>query len=122
MQYLRDRPVSEDPSPAALLSALEDEYSRAILTATDQDPMTANELAEVCDASLPTIYRRLDRLTELDLVEQQTEFADDRRHYNTYRASLDRLVVDLTDGEFQAAVEREPTDPADRFAQIWEDV
>lgn len=122
IQAVRDVTVSDDPPADAVLSALEDEYARAILTATDQTPMTANELADVCDASLPTIYRRLERLTELDLLDKRTQFSDEHRHYNTYRAALDRLVVELNDGELHAEVETEPSDPADRFTQIWEEV
>ena len=114
--------VSEEPSVEALLSALDDEYARRILTATDQRPMSAKQLSEACDASLPTIYRRIDRLSELNLLTERPEFRDEGRHYSVYEATLDRVVIDLDDGELNISMATEPTDAADRFTEMWEDI
>lgn len=114
--------VSEDPSVEGLLSVLDDEYARTILMETDQRPMSAKHLAEACDASLPTIYRRIDRLSELGLVTERPEFGDDGRHYSVYEATLDQVVIDLDDGELTVSMSAEPTDAADRFTEMWEDI
>ena len=114
--------MSEEPSVEALLSVLDDEYAQRILMETDQRPMSAKHLAEACDASLPTIYRRIDRLSELDLVTERPEFRDEGRHYSVYEATLDRVVIELDEGELGASMTTEPTDAADRFTEMWEDI
>lgn len=114
--------MSEEPPLEELFAVLDDEYARTILTETSTQPMSAKTLAEACDASLPTIYRRIDRLTECGLIEERTEFGDEGRHYGVYRATLDRLVVELDDGELTVDVTAEPSDPADRFTKMWEDI
>lgn len=84
--------------------------------------MSAKQLAEACDASLPTIYRRIDRLSELDLLTERPEFRDEGRHYSVYEATLDRVVIDLDDGALDITMTTEPTDAADRFTEMWEDI
>lgn len=84
--------------------------------------MSAKTLSEACNASLPTIYRRIDRLRECGLLEERTAFRDEGRHFGVYEARLDRIVVELEGGEFRVDVETTPTDMADRFTAIWEDM
>ncbi|MFP8954778.1 helix-turn-helix domain-containing protein [Natrialbaceae archaeon A-arb3/5] len=114
--------MSEESSLEDLFAVLDDEYARAILTETSTEPMSAKSLADACDASLPTIYRRIDRLSEHGLIEERTEFADEGRHYGVYKATLDRIVIELGDEEFTADVTTTSPDPADRFTQLWEDI
>lgn len=110
-------PVEE--SPADLIALLDDEYARAILAATDQQPMSAPELAEACDASRPTVYRRIDRLKEFDLVEESMRADEHGHHHCVYEARFSRLSIELTDGEYRIQIDRRD-DPADRFTQLWE--
>ena len=115
--------MSGDCPPTEVFALLDDEYARAILTATNTQPMSAKALSEKCDASLPTVYRRAERLTECGLVEERTQLDDDGHHYSVYEARLDRLTVDLDGGELQVTVEEQPTeDVADRFTDMWEDI
>lgn len=114
--------MSEESSPTDLFALLDDEYARRILTETSQQPMSAKALSEECDASLPTIYRRTEQLCACNLLDERTEFGDEGRHYGVYEARLERILVELVDGEFQVSVETEPTDVADRFTQLWEDM
>ncbi|ELZ80463.1 ArsR/SmtB family transcription factor [Haloferax larsenii] len=53
-----------------LLDALGDDVSRDVLRACKRSPMTAEELAENCDVSESTIYRRLETLSSLGLVKR----------------------------------------------------
>jgi len=115
--------VSEDCPTNEVFALLDDEYARTILTATSTQPMSAKALSEECDASLPTVYRRAERLAECGLIEEGTRLADDGHHYSVYEARLDRLTVDLEEGELQVTVEEKPTeDIADRFTDMWEDI
>ncbi|MFC3957052.1 ArsR/SmtB family transcription factor [Halovivax cerinus] len=114
--------MSEDHDIEELLSLLDDEYARLILIETSKQPMSAKELAAACDASLPTIYRRIDRLSDRGLVSERTEFVDEGRHYSVYEATLERVVIELGDGDLTGSVSTRASDPADRFTSMWEDL
>lgn len=121
--YPRD--VSEDCDEEAVLELLDDEYARAILTETSAEPMSAQTLSERCDASVTTVYRRLDRLKEHDLIEEQIRPQPDGNHYKVFASQLESFAVTFEDGEMRAALERReaPTeDVADRFTRMWEDL
>ena len=113
--------MCEDSQPTEVFALLDDEYARAILTATSIQPMSAKTLSEDCEASLPTVYRRTERLVACDLLSEATRLADDGHHYTVYEARLDRLTVDLADGDLHLSVEERPADDmADRFTDLWE--
>jgi len=111
-----------DGEDAELLSLLDDEYARAILIETSKEPMSADALTERCDASPPTVYRRIDRLDEHDLVEAEQELDPDGHHYKTYRARLERVSVELSDGEMDVRVDRTDENAADRFTRLYEEL
>jgi DNA-binding transcriptional ArsR family regulator len=113
--------VSEDPPPTTLFELLDDEYARRILAHLDQEPMSATELSERCDASPPTVYRRLDRLQRCDLLTEETRVDDGGNHYAVYESRFDGLAVTMDDGEFVVDLSR-CEDPADRFTSLWEEL
>ncbi len=112
-------PVDEDADE--LFALLDDEYARSILIATSVEPLSADALAERCDASEPTIYRRIDRLETFDLVESTQQLDPDGHHYKTYAARLERVTIDLDDGDLTVAVDR-TEDAADRFTRLYEEL
>ena len=113
--------MSEVPDLPTVLAILDDEYARSILTETSVEPMSASTLSERCDASLPTIYRRIDRLKECQLVTEETEVAADGNHYSVYSANLDRLEISLEEDEFSFELAyRDEEDVADKFTSMWE--
>ncbi|MFA1610537.1 ArsR/SmtB family transcription factor [Halobellus rubicundus] len=123
--------MSEDPDPGDILDILSDDYARAILAATSVKPMSAQQLADECEMSEPTVYRRVERLREHDLLEERTEVRSDGNHYGVYAATLSELSIELEEGRFEADVtRREPasfpgereSDTADRFRKMWENL
>ncbi|ELZ73408.1 DNA binding protein transcriptional regulator [Haloferax volcanii DSM 14919] len=66
-----------------------------------RDSRTAKELGETLDLSLPTVYRRLDRLCECGLVTSTTEVRDDGTHCRRYECDFDETVVSLSDEGFR---------------------
>lgn len=112
--------MSEETDLSTVLAVLDDDYARQILTETSVEPMSASTLSERCDASLPTIYRRLDRLEECQLVNEETELAPDGNHYSIYSANLDRLELSLEDGSFELELSYREEDVADKFTRMWE--
>ena len=87
----------------AVLDALGDPVSRDILAAGADGTVTVDELTARCDVSESTIYRRLDRLSELGLVERDNLVAK-----GAYRTTMDGLCVRPEESGVQ--VERAPGD------------
>ena len=112
--------TTEDADVATVAGLLDDEYARAILAATSVSAMSADELAESIDASPPTVYRRIDRLREHDLVTADRRLDPDGHHYEVFSARLARVEVELDDGEYAVAIERREPDAADRFTELFE--
>lgn len=112
--------MSEDWELTEVVSLLDDEYARAILRETSTEPMSASTLSDRCEASLPTIYRRVNALTDADLLAERTELDDGGDHYSVYVARLDNLTIDLGDGAFELRVSLTEDDPADRFTDLFE--
>lgn len=104
-----------------IVSLLDDEYARTILAATSIEPMSVSELVDRCDASDPTIYRRIERLREQDLLVERQIPDPDGHHYKRYAARLDHVSVDLDDGEFDVQItRRDEEDAVDRFTRLVE--
>lgn len=115
------RGVSEAPDLEDLSDVLADDCARCILVRAYSNAMSATELAEHCDVSEPTVYRRLDRLAEHDLVAERTQPDERGHHYKEYRTKLDRVSLDLTPDGFEVDLtRREPM--ADRFTRLVEDL
>ena len=112
--------MRENSDVRAIAALLEDEYAHAILIYTSRESMSANELSEACDASPSTIYRRIDRLQEYDLLVDQLRLDRDGHHYKTYTARLERITIELADGAFEIEVTFRSEDPADRFTELFE--
>lgn len=99
---------------------LEDSTVRMILTKTSQEPMSANTLSDHCEASQPTVYRRLEDLRECELLVEQTHLDPDGGHHRTvYTTNLQRITVDLHDGTLELRIDRRE-DMADRFTRLIE--
>jgi len=60
--------AESEPDLAAVVGSLDDEYARSVLAATGREPTSATEIADRCDASVSTVYRRAERLQEVGLV------------------------------------------------------
>jgi AcrR family transcriptional regulator len=100
---------------------LEDDVAREVLAATSVDAMSASNLAERCDVSEPTIYRRLEELREADLLAEGQELDPGGDHYTVYRARFQRLLVELERGDYDVEVTL-LEDPADRFTRLFEEL
>ncbi|MFD1641699.1 ArsR/SmtB family transcription factor [Halohasta litorea] len=107
-------------SAATLGELLEDEYARSILAETSVEPLSATELAERCDASSPTIYRRINRLQELDMLDEEQTLNPDGHHYRRFSARLERVTIELSDGGYEVSVDRTTDDAVDRFTELYE--
>lgn len=111
--------VTNDRDLEAVATLLSDGVARTIIVETNRKPLSAAELKDRCDASGPTVYRRLEDLRDCDLVAVRTRPDPDGNHRDVYVATLDRVVVDLLEEGFDLRVSRRES-MADRFTAIIE--
>lgn len=110
--------MTTDGDLSEIAELLDDSYARDILAKTSSEPMSAKMLSERCDASLPTVYRRIERLQKHDLLKEQQQLDPDGHHYKTYEARLERVTIDLEDGMYSVEITRTERKAADRFSDL----
>lgn len=103
---------------SSVLDLLADPYARKILTAANEEPMTAKALSNACDASLPTIYRRVSTLDEHGLLEEETVVDPDGSHRSVYRTTVESVQATVEGDELQVVVDTRD-DLADNFTDLW---
>ncbi|MFC7142283.1 ArsR/SmtB family transcription factor [Halosimplex aquaticum] len=80
---------------AEILQTLGNKYSAEILDATDE-PQSAQELSDELGIPIATCYRRIDELTEHNLLELHDNIlSDDRRRIKVYRRNVDTVHIDF---------------------------
>ena len=101
----------EDPvDPQAVLAALDDDACRSILEATAEETLTATELSERCDIPMSTAYRKVEMLTEADLVEEKVRINTSGKHATEYRKSFDDVLVSVAGGGVQIEMTKPDAD------------
>ena len=94
----------------ALLDLLGDEYACRLLTALDEEPLSAADLVDRCEMSRPTVYRRLDRLTDAGLIAANRSLSASGHHQQEYHLAFETLQFSLSadgvDGELREAPPR----------------
>ena len=111
--------MTEDPEFDTLIGLIHDEHARQILVETSVTPRSASELAEQCDASRQTIYRRLNKLQAANFVAEQTRPRKDGHHDTVYIATLDSLLIELDEGTLSFDIDRSRSDAVDALARLW---
>lgn len=113
--------MSRNRSIEELLDTIGDEYARQILASLNSKSRPAKEIAEVCDISLPTVYRRLEALEEQELVTSRSETDDNGNEFRCYECTFKSTIILLEDDEYDVRIYRRDNLP-DRFSQLWDDL
>ena len=101
--------MANEWDPETVFDVLADERARQVLLRTAAAPRSARELAEACDGSLSSIYRRVGVLGEYGLLEEETRVDLDGNHYSVYRPAFEQLDVELRGGEIRVELREENT-------------
>ncbi len=97
--------VMEEPAKQRILGALADEYSRKILTATIEYPMSALELSKKYEIPITTVYRRIEELVEAGLLAAvKSGRTTDGKWYDLYTGLLRRIDVSFEKGDVRIDV------------------
>jgi len=110
-----ERPIED------ILDTIGDDHARDVLAAISEEPRPASEVADACDLSLPTVYRRIEMLKEHDLVSSETAVADDGNHYDVFKSNFDGTVIRLREDEYDVRIYRKENIP-DRFSSLWDEL
>lgn len=108
-------------SPTNVFDVFGDDLSRQILVLASERPLSADTLVEDLDASLPTVYRRINALQEYDLVVERQQVADDGHHYKTFETALESVTLEIEDGNCSIDV-RMRRSLVDQFDALWMDL
>jgi DNA-binding HxlR family transcriptional regulator len=106
-----------NPAPRKLFGLFDDTYTLDILESIRTEAKCARAIAEECDASRPTTYRRLNSLEDIGLVETHTSYDPSGHHRTVYKATLDSITVEMTDDGLSTAISTS-TDPQQPHAEI----
>lgn len=100
-----------------LLQTLGNKYSAEILDATEE-PRSAQELSDELEIPIATCYRRIDELTEHNLLKLHDNIlSDDRRRIKVYRRNVDALQIEFEDGLSVNIEER--TEVTNKLDEAW---
>lgn len=114
--------TDEVSSRQALFDALADPDCRAIVATLDE-PMTAGEVAEQCDLSQTSSYRKLETLSDADMVDEHTEVRADGHHTTQFVRDFDGVVVAYDgDDSFDVDLVSEEETPDERLARFWSQI
>jgi DNA-binding transcriptional ArsR family regulator len=113
--------MADDDSNEVILDTIGDSCARDILVALARRPRSVKELAGDLDYSRPTIYRRVDKLRDNQLVRERTLVSKDGNHYNVYECNFDGTLVSMEDGGFEVEVYH-AEDLTDRFSELWDEL
>lgn len=90
---------------AVLLETLGNASSRAILTEAAGTAHTVDELIETCDVSRTTIYRRVNELIDLGLLEESMRFTEGNQRQRQFRTTGDEITIRIGPDGFEARIE-----------------
>jgi predicted transcriptional regulator len=113
--------VSKAWDPDDIFDVLASEDVRRILVATSVRPMSAKELADICDRSLATIYRRVQAMEDYDLLSEEHTRDPDGTQYSEYRSDLNEITISVDEGQLDVNIDIE-RDTVDQFAELIEDL
>jgi predicted transcriptional regulator len=100
-------PVELDRSESRrLMEVLDDRRTDALLEAlaSADGRLTVNELSDGSDIPLSTVYRKIDGLEDVGVVDGRTELRHDGKHTSSYGLVVDRVELDLTPEGLSATV------------------
>lgn len=107
--------------PETVFDVLGSEYARQILALASIKPMSAEEFADHCEVSLPTVYRRVNALLEYDLLQEDVEVESDGTHHKVFETNLERICFEVEDGRFEIDIQLR-RDVVDQFTDFWDDL
>ena len=100
-----------------IIEVLGNKYNPEILEAT-AEPKSAQELSEELGVPIATCYRRINELTEVDLLELHDQpLSEEHRRIKVYRRRIDEVSINFQDGLDVDLQER--SDVKNKLDEVW---
>lgn len=100
-----------------IIEVLGNKYNPEILEAT-AEPKSAQELSEELGVPIATCYRRINELTEADLLELHDQpLSEEHRRIKVYRRRIDEVSIDFREGIDVELQER--SDMKNKLDEVW---
>lgn len=96
------QPQETEITSEAVITAMANEHDRRILAATQEEPVDAQTIIEETGISKSTVYRRLDRLEEMGLLETADGRLRNGHAVDRYRARAKSISLHVRDGAIEA--------------------
>lgn len=106
----------------SLLDVLTDETSLAIFSRVHERPCSAKKLEEICDASLKTIYRRIEALEEAGLVSAITCINEDGSHHTAYATAVEEVEITVKPDDSDIEINIQKGDDVEQFVGVWREL
>ena len=107
--------------PASIFDLFGDSLARRILVITRQEPRSAEELAAEFDVSLPTVYRRTNKLIEFDLLTDHLRADESKNQYKVFEATLKRITFEIDEEGYRVDLQTQ-SHVGDPFEAFWTDL
>ncbi|MFB6069440.1 MAG: helix-turn-helix domain-containing protein [Halanaeroarchaeum sp.] len=114
--------VVDDSQAQRMLNVIADETAMRIVNRTHEQAQSAKDLAEVCDASLKTIYRRLETLRDVGLVSAAPVRERDDRYHTEYTTDVEKIEVTVEPDHPDVTVVLDEDDRVERFVDVWSEL
>lgn len=98
---------SQSTHNSDVLDILGDQKARHLFSHLVESSTTAKELGKTTGLSLPTIYRRLNTLSQARLIEERLRVDAEGNHVKAFTAEAGQVSIDLANG-FEVDVEPLP--------------
>ncbi len=115
--FFRTQPPGIDPE--AVTEAVENPHDRQILAVAQDRPVEAGEIIEVTGISKSTVYRRIQRLQDLDLLEVHSGVLREGHPIDRYRATVAMAGLVVEEGTVEARWRVLET-PDERLFRLWD--
>lgn len=113
----QDRPMKSEE----LIDLVTTEPTRSILAAGSNEPLSAQELAEACDVSESTIYRKAKVLKQHGFLDEDLQVDTSGSHQKVFKTTLDSLTLRFLEGSLETTFHLR-RDFIDKFSALWQDL
>lgn len=90
--------------PETIFDVIGDSLSRRILVAAANDDISAEDLADRTDVSLPTVYRRLTALTRFRLLSENEAIDPQGQNHKIYRTAVSVLGIEIREDGLEVSI------------------
>lgn len=87
--------IQEDTQIEEVLAALKNDRCRKIMCEADQEALSADELSDRCEIPLSTVYRVVQRLVEVGVLEKRVRLSSYPQYTHEYALVAETVTIDI---------------------------